>query len=171
MPRLALIVAVTACAWLAPAGACNPDPPVPPILEDHQYDAMARAQLSAEADTVAVGRLQGRLDFVLEEEADGDHRQPDYLFELREGWKEPPPAQLPVPGHWVSCELTLEPGALFLLYLQGSTPLFILPAEAAHEDVEALGDLDWFYTSSGQLIQPELLEGLGGEPAGAEPEP
>jgi hypothetical protein len=169
--RFAAAVLLGVTIGVRPLGACNPEPPLPPILEDHDYDAMARDYLIRESRSIALGRFVGKLEFRIQGPGPGNREQPDYVFEISEGWKEVVPVRLVVPGYWVSCDLPLKEGASFLFYLQGSTPLFIIPAAKVREDLEFLGDLDWFYSRSGQLIRPDILpktedEGQSGEPSG-----
>lgn len=169
MERFTAAVLLGVSIWIRPSVACNPEPPVPPILEDHEYDAMARDYLVREARSIALGRFVGKLEFRIQGPGSAEPNQPDYVFELSEGWKEPVPVRLVVPGYWVSCDLPLQEGASFLFYLQGSTPLFIIPAARVREDLEFLGDLDWFYSRSGQLIRPDILPGTEDEGQPAEP--
>jgi hypothetical protein len=152
-------VAVMACSVMAyrPLAACNPEPPVPPILDGYEYDAAARDYLIRQSDTIALGRYRGKLEFISQGPAGVGGDQPDYVFELTEGWKSSLPARLVVPGHWIACDLRLKVGTSYLFYLDGNTPLFVIPAEDVLEDLEILGDLDWFYTPSGQLIRPDIL--------------
>ncbi len=146
-------------AFAGPALACNPSPPVPPILEGYDYDATARELLLESAPGVAVARFSKRLDLMI-----GDATsQPDYVFEVSEGWGRVAPRQLLIGGYWVDCELDLRPGGHYLLYLEGERPLHILPAEVAAPEVEALGDLDWFYDQRGTLVRPELVKDVGAE--------
>jgi len=164
---LAALLLGLALSWAGAADACNPEPPVPPILEGHEYDDTAREYLTRLASTIAVGRYRGKLDLQLQDNGNRMANLPDYLFDLREGWKSPLPARLVVPGYWVSCDLPLQKGAAYLFYLDGETPLFIVPAEWALDDLETFGDLDWFYSTSGQLIRPDILpNGNGGNTPG-----
>ena len=144
--------------------ACNPDPPVPPILEGHEYDHMAMEYLVRDSVTVALARYVGRVDLLIEGETADAGSQARYVFKLTEGWKQPLPARLVVSGHWLSCELPLRVGGVYLMYLDGTVPLYILPAERAATELDTLGDLDWFYSQTGQLMRPELLQDLGGAP-------
>lgn len=169
MRSIAALLPGLMLSWAVPAHACNPEPPVPPILEGHEYDDTAREYLARLASTVAVGRYSGKLDLQMQGDDTGTSKLPDYLFELREGWKTPLRSRLVVPGYWVSCDLPLQRGAAYLFYLDGETPLFIIPAEWALDDLDTFGDLDWFYTASGQLIRPDILpqgeeENPSGEP-------
>jgi hypothetical protein len=143
------------------AGACNPEPPLPPILEGHAFDAVAREYLARDASTIAIGRFVGKLEIVLESESGSRADQPDYVFHLDQGWKTVLPTRLVVPGYWVSCELPLSPGESYLLYLQGRIPLYIASAETSVDDLEPLGDLDWFYLPSGQIVLPEMVDVVG----------
>ncbi len=159
--RLLIGLALGVAVWCQSVGACNPDPPLPPILEGHEYDAVAREYLSRDATTIAIGSYVGKLDFVMEGEPGSGDKQPDYVFDLYQGWKSVPPARLVVPGYWISCQLALSPGGSYLFFLDGRTPLFILPAEPPLAELEGFGNLDWFYLPSGQLILPEMVEGVG----------
>lgn len=143
------LVGILWCRWL---WACNPDPPRPPILEGHEYDAVAREYLARDATTIAIGRYVGKLDFIMEGATDSGAEQPDYVFDLYEGWKTELSARLIVPGYWVPCRLQLTRGASYLFYLDGRTPLFMLQAEPSMEELEVFGELDWFYLPSGQLV-------------------
>lgn len=167
MRVLAALALCAAVAWRS-AGACNPEPPLPPILEGHEYDAMAREYLSRSATTIAIGRYLSKLDFVMEGDGGTGRHQPDYVFELYQGWKAVLPTRLVVSGYWVSCQLQLSPGASYLFYLEGGTPSFIVPAEPSMTELETLGDLDWFYLPGGQLVTPEMLEGVGDDEPGEE---
>jgi hypothetical protein len=141
----------------APAAACNTDAPVHPILQGHDYDAVAREALSRDATTIAVARFRGRLDLLLEGDSGQDRREfPAYVFELREGWKTPLPARLTVDGYWIPCDLPLRGGAFFLMFLQGSTPLHVLDAIGAESELAALGDIQWFYTQGRELMRPDV---------------
>jgi hypothetical protein len=149
-------------AWAGPARACNPAPPVPPILEGYEYDETARRLLLASSPGVALARFSKRLDLTI-----GDATsQPDYVFEVSEGWGRVAPYRLLIGGYWIDCDLDLRPGGHYLLYLEGERPLYILPAEDAAPEVQALGDLDWFYDQRGTLIRPELVKEVGDEGAG-----
>ena len=150
-------------AW-GPVLACNPSPPVPPILEGHDYDRMAMEYLMRDSVTVALARYVSRVDLLIEGETADAGMQARYVFELTEGWKEPLPARFVVPGHWLSCELPLRVGGVYLMYLDRTVPLYILPAERAAMELDTLGDLDWFYSPTGQLMRPEQLHELGEAP-------
>ncbi len=119
-----------------PALACNPTPPVPPVLEGYAYDDTARRLLLETAPGVAVARFSRRLDLSIAGASD----QPDYVFEVIEGWQRVAPRRLVIGGYWIDCELDLRPGGLYLLFLEGERPLYILPAEEVAPEVEALGD-------------------------------
>ena len=126
--------------------------PLPPILQDHEYDELTRATLVRDATTIALARFRGRLDLVFEPGADSQSRQhPVYVFELREGWKTPLPIRLSLDGHWLSCDLPLHKGAQLLMFLDGSTPLYVMDALAADAELATLGDIDWIYTQVLQL--------------------
>lgn len=145
-------LALVATVWCRPAWGCNPDPPRPPILEGHEYDVVAREYLARDATTIAIGRYVGKLDFIMEGDAGKGTEQPDYVFDLYQGWKAELPARLVVPGYWVPCRLQLKRGASYLLYLDGETPLFMLAADPSMDELMAFGELDWFYQAGGQLV-------------------
>lgn len=148
------------------AVACNDDAPVHPILQGHEYDELARTALSRDATTIAVARFSSRLDLVFEAGQDqGSKQNPVYVFELREGWKAPLPARLSVDGYWISCDLSLQPGAYVIMFLDGSTPLYVMDTVGAEVELAALGDIEWFYTQGGELVRPELIEDTTREPA------
>lgn len=157
LPTAFVLLALTC----GPADACNPEPPLPPILEGHEYDRMAMEYLIRDSVSVALARYVGRVDLLMEGESDDPGSRSRYIFNLRDGWKEAIPARLVVPGHWLSCDLPLRVGGSYLLYLDGTVPLYILPAERAAMDIDALGDLDWFYSPTGQLMRPEMLHDVG----------
>lgn len=164
-----LIPALLLC--VGPALACNPDPPVPPILEGHDYDSMAMEYLIRDSDTVALARYESRVDLLIEGESEGAGERTRYVFTLTEGWKKALPARLVVPGYWLSCELPMRVGGKYLMYLAGSVPAHILPAETAAAEIATLGDLDWFYSQTGELIRPDLLQDLGRAPGPEEDGP
>ena len=162
--RWLLLPLALGAAFAGPVRACNPAPPVPPILEGYEYDETARKLLLASSPGVAVARFSKRLDLTI-----GDATsQPDYVFEVSEGWRRVAPYRLLIGGYWVDCDLGLRPGAYYLLYLEGERPLYILPAEDAAPEVQALGDLDWFYDQRGTLVRPELVNEVGEDEAGEE---
>lgn len=156
---------VTAVALLAnyvgPAAACNPTPPLHPILEGHAYDRMASEYLIRDANTIGIARYVGRVDIFIEEKSADAETRVRYIFDLREGWKDPLPARLVIPGYWLSCDLPLREGGSYLIYLDGAVPLYILPAEKITLELETLGDLDWFYSQTGELKRPELVNEVG----------
>lgn len=151
-----------------PAAACNPDPPLPPILEGHAYDRVAMEYLIRDAVTIGIARYVGRVDIFMEEMSADPETRTRYIFDLREGWKDPLPARLVVPGYWLSCELPLREGGSYLVYLDGTVPLYVLPAERAAVELETLGDLDWFYSQTGELRRPELVNEVGEDGAADE---
>jgi len=152
--RAALLIGLVCCNG---ALACNPGAPVPPVLEGHEYDEVARKFLISESPTIAVARFNGQLELTI-----GDaSQQSDYSFEVTEGWRKPPRRRLILGGYWIPCELDLSIGGHYLLYLEGERPLYILPAERAAPELTVLGDLDWFYDSHGTLIRPELVNDVG----------
>jgi hypothetical protein len=135
------------------AVACNPDPPRPPILAGHDYDATAAEYLVNEARTVVAARLVLRLDLDLAEP--GRNAAPpraDYVFEVLEGWQEETPRRLTIGGYWVSCELGLRTGRVFLLYLDGERLLHAVPVEQIDFELALLGEPDWFYDARGRLV-------------------
>jgi hypothetical protein len=157
-----LFSAVLLLAFYAgPTAACNPDPPLPPILEGHAYDRMAMEYLIRDAVTIGIARYVGRVDIFMEEKSADPETRARYIFDLREGWKNPLPARLVVPGYWLSCELPLREGGSYLVYLDGAVLLYILPAERAATELGTLGDLDWFYSQTGELRRPELVNEVG----------
>jgi hypothetical protein len=140
-------------AW-QPAAACNPHPPRPAILEGYTYDAMAAEFLQGEASSVVAARLSLRLDVELGEQGDsgaGPSRA-DYVFEVLEGWQAETPRRLTIGGHWLSCELGLRAGRVFLLYLDGERLLHAVPAEQLDFELALLGEPDWFYDARGRLV-------------------
>ncbi|MGB5210813.1 MAG: hypothetical protein WBN31_11620 [Gammaproteobacteria bacterium] len=157
-----------AAAILSPttsAVACNPDAPLPPVLEDHAYDDLARKVLMTQAGTIAMARLLTRVDLVFESDGPVARAEmPVYQFDVKDGWKAPGPRRLSLDGHWVSCDLDLKPGAWFLIFLQGDWPLYIRPADDASVDLQILGEIQWFYTRSGELVLPELVEDVPQSP-------
>ena len=154
------LVSATAAALallVSPLGlACNPDFPKPPILERHGWDAVARERIMEDVTTVAVGRLRQRMDIVFNDGSDGG--LPRYVFEFSEGWGPVIPRRQTIAGYWVSCDIRLRNGDYYLFFLDGERPLWILPAVDAGEDVESLGDIDWFYDMKGELVRPELAD-------------
>ena len=139
------------------AWACNPTPPVPPVLEGYTYDETARGLLLESAPGIAIARFSRRLDLSIGEAAS----EPDYVFEVTEGWRRVAPRSLVIGGYWIDCELDLRRGGHYLLYLEGERPIYILRAEEASVEVATLGELDWFYDQSGNLVRPELVKEVG----------
>jgi hypothetical protein len=144
---------------LAPAGpapACNPDPPRPAILEGYSYDAMAARYLLEEASSVVAARLTLRLDTELNDGQAAAGSRAEYVFEVLEGWRAEVPRRLTIGGYWVSCELGLRSGRMFLLYLDGERLLHAVPVEALDFELPLLGEPDWFYDVRGRLVhEPE----------------
>jgi hypothetical protein len=137
-------------AWQA-AAACNPSPPVPPILAGHRYDQTAAEYLLREARSVVAARLALRLDLELAEPGARAPRA-DYVFDVLEGWQEETPRRLTISGYRVSCELELRTGRVFLLYLDGERLLHAVPVEAIDFELALLGEPDWFYDAGGRLV-------------------
>jgi hypothetical protein len=79
---------------------------------------------------------------------------PGYVFEVLEGWKAETARRLTLGGYWLSCELTLEPGRVFLLFLDGDRLLHAVPAERLDFEFGLLGEADWFYDAAGRLHTP-----------------
>jgi len=138
------------CAW-QPVVACNPDPPRPAILQGYAYDRTAAEYLLREARSVVAARLALRLDLELGEPGAPAPRA-DYVFDVLEGWQEETPRRLTIAGTWVSCELELRTGRVFLLYLDGERLLHAVPVEAIDFELALLGEPDWFYDASGRLV-------------------
>jgi hypothetical protein len=162
-----MLLATALASHAAPAIGCNPNAPVPPVLEDHAYDDVARKVLMTQAGTIAMARLLTRVDLLFESDGPtGSAELPTYQFDVKDGWKAPGPRRLSLDGHWISCDLDLKPGAWFLIFLQGDWPLYIRPAEDSSVDLQILGEIQWFYTPSGQLILPELVEDVPQSPRG-----
>jgi hypothetical protein len=152
------VLAVTAMA-ASPATACNPEAPVHPVLRDQPYDSLARKVLSTQAGSIVIARLLTRMDLRFEGDADESRRpQPVYQFDIREGWKQPRPRRLTLDGYWIPCDLAMEPGAWFLMFLEGDRPLHIHSADDPDAGLDELGDIDWFYTQGGELVRPDLVE-------------
>lgn len=138
-------------AWQA-AGACNPEPPRPPILQGYAYDAMAAGALLRDADAVVSARLVSRIDLQLEPDAAAGGASATYVFEVIEGWRDVRPQRLALAGVWVDCALPLERGQVFLLYLAGERLLHAVPAEMLSFEFDLLGDPAWFYDAGGRLV-------------------
>lgn len=152
------VVAVTAMA-ASPAAACNPEAPVHPVLQDQPYDSLARKVLGTQAGTIVIARLLTRMDLSFQGEPGAPGGlQAVYQFDVREGWKRPRPRRLTLDGYWISCSLDLEPGAWFLMFLEGDRPLYIHSADDPAAGLDELGDIDWFYTQGGELVRPDLVE-------------
>lgn len=149
-PVLAGVSLIAGLCVAAGALACNPDPPVPPILEGYAYDRMAAETLVRDAASVVTARLDSIVRLEL---ADGPSSA-TYVFLVLDGWKAVEPRRLAIDGTWVSCDLDLERGRVFLLYLDGPRLLYAVPAEALEEELALLGDVEWFYGPSGQLVEP-----------------
>lgn len=135
----------------APALACSPAPPRPPILAGHAYDATAAEYLARDAASVVAARLALRIDVEFGESPAG-RPQADYVFEVLEGWGAETARRVTISGRWVSCELPLHPGRVFLLYLDGDRLLHAVPAEQLDFELPLLGEPAWFYDAGGQLV-------------------
>lgn len=138
-------------AWQA-AGACNPEPPRPPILQGYAYDAMAAGALLRDADAVVSARLVSRIDLQLAPGAESAGPTATYVFEVIEGWRDVRPQRLALAGVWVDCALPLKRGQVFLLYLAGERLLHAVPAETLSFEFDLLGDPAWFYDAGGRLV-------------------
>ncbi len=143
------------------AAACNPDAPVHPVLQDQPYDSIARKVLALQAETIVIARVLTQMDLTFEG-ADGDDRSslPTYQFDVREGWKQIRSRRLTVDGYWIPCDLVVTPGSWFLMFLDGDRPLYLRSADDAQADLDALGDIEWFYTQGGELVRPDLVEAV-----------
>lgn len=151
VPVTGMLIVLT--AWQS-ALACNPDPPRSPILHGHAYDAMAAEYLLREARTVVAARLALRVDLEVATGGASDAAPPraDYVFEVLEGWKEETPRRLTITGYWVSCDLGLRAGRVFLLYLDGERLVHAVPVEQIDFELALLGEPDWFYDARGRLV-------------------
>jgi hypothetical protein len=136
--------------WMGPAWSCNPAPALPPILEGYAYDAMAAETLIRDAGSVVTARLSQ----VVELDLGAGPVEKTYVFEVIEGWGAVQPRRLAIEGVWVSCELPLDRGRVFLMYLDASRLLHALPGEDVDTELALLGDVDWFYGPSGRLVEP-----------------
>ena len=160
-----MMLAAALASLATPAIACNPNAPVPPVLEEHAYDDVARKVLMTQAGTIAMARLLTRVDLLFESDGPSASAElPTYQFDVKDGWKAPGPRRLSLDGHWISCDLDLKPGAWFLIFLQGEWPLYIRPAEDSSVDLQILGEIQWFYTQGGELVLPELVEDVPQSP-------
>ena len=158
---LVVLAALTALTALTSrqAFACNPDAPVPPIMEDHGYDRIAMEYLLDDAQSVAIGRYTGRLDIVVEGGATGGH--PNFLFELTDGWKAVMPRRQVISAYWIPCPMEFQIGSHYMMYFTEGRPLYLLSAREASPEFDALGEFDWFYNQRGQLIRPDLVNEVG----------
>jgi hypothetical protein len=147
----ALFALALAAAW-QPALACNPSPPRPPVLEGYDWDETAAEVLLRDARSVVAARFKLRVD--TETPAGADPLRAGYVFEVLEGWKAETARRLTLGGYWLSCELTLEPGRVFLLFLDGDRLLHAVPAERLDFEFGLLGEADWFYDAAGRLHTP-----------------
>lgn len=130
-----------------------------PVLQDQSYDSIARKVLTLQADSIVIARVLTQVDLTFEKAGDDDRSSlPTYLFDVREGWKQIRSRRLTVDGYWVPCDLALTPGSWFLMFLDGDRPLYLRSADDAQADLDALGDIEWFYTHGGELVRPELID-------------
>lgn len=144
------IVVGLALLAAAPAIACNPSPPRPPVLEGYPYDLSAARALARDAASVVTARYASPVQLEL-----GEQRRTSYVFDVQEGWKAVVARRLAVDGFWISCDLELRPGAHYLLYLDGERVLWALPAETlGRDELQLLGDVDWYYGPGGSLVRP-----------------
>jgi hypothetical protein len=156
----ASVLVAVAAAW-QPAAACNPQPPRHAVLEGYPYDAMAAEYLIRDARSVVAARLAHRLDLQLDAPGDapGDApARPDYVFEVIEGWQDITPRRIAISGYWVSCNLQLRAGRVFILYLEGERLLHAVPVEEIDFELALLGEPGWFYDARGRLVEPEEVE-------------
>ena len=142
-----------------PTLACNPEAPVPPIMEEQGYDRVAMEFLLKDVETVAVGRFSGRLDILVE--GAGSEGYPSFVFELTDGWKKVAQRRQVISGYWIPCELEPQVGNHYIIYLTAGRPLHLLSAREAEAEFEALGEFDWFYDQRGELIRPDLVNDVG----------
>lgn len=151
-PRVMLLSCGLALLAVQPAAACNPDPPRPPVLEGHSYDAMAAGHLVRESDTVAAARLATVLELELDDGRPAGTRK-DYVFEVLEGWNAVVPRRLVIGGHWVDCAIEPRVGRVFLLYLDGTRLLHAVPVERLDVELQLLGEPAWFYDAGGRFVR------------------
>jgi hypothetical protein len=152
--RALLLSSALASLVPAPAAACNPDPPRPPVLEGYRYDAMAAGHLVRESDTVAAARLATVLELELElDDGRSAGARTDYVFEVLEGWNAVVPRRLVIGGHWVDCAIEPRVGRVFLLYLDGTRLLHAVPVEQLDVELQLLGEPAWFYDAGGRLVR------------------
>lgn len=145
---------LTTLAWQS-AAACNPGPPKPAALAGYPYDAAAAGHLQRDAGSIVAARLALRVDLEIGDSGTTPVRS-DYVFEVLEGWKALTPRRLTIAGYWVSCELDLQAGRVFLLYLEGERLLHAVPVEQLDFELTLLGEPGWFYDARGRLVeQPE----------------
>lgn len=150
MKLVLLVAGLLPVLAASPVLACNPAPPRPTILQGYAYDAKAAEYLVRDAASVVAARLALRIDIDLGEPAAG--RQADYVFEVLEGWGAETARRVTIGGRWVSCELPLQPGRVFLLYLDGQRLLHAVPAEQLDFEFPLLGEPAWFYDAGGRLV-------------------
>jgi hypothetical protein len=153
------VLIVLAAMAVRQAGACNPDAPLPPIMEDHGYDRMAMEYLVENAQSVAIGRYTGRLDILVEGDTAGGHQ--NFLFELTDGWKSVMPRRQVINAYWIPCPAEFQTGSHYIMYLTEGRPLYLLSVREAGPEFDLLGELDWFYDQRGELIRPDLVNEVG----------
>jgi hypothetical protein len=144
--------ALLALAAILPAPAafaCNPAPPLPPVLDGYAYDDAAVRALVHDAGSIASARFVSRVDLELSAEP----RQ-SYVFQVIEGWKAIVPRRLVISGYWIGCELGLGAGEVYLLYLDGERLLWAVPARELDSELDVLVDVAWYYDAAGQLVEP-----------------
>ena len=157
--RVRKVLVVLAAMTARQVFACNPDAPVPPIMEDHGYDRVAMEYFIENAQSVAIGRYTGRLDIVVEGDEAGGH--PRFLFELTDGWKVVVPRRQVVSDYWIPCPLEFQMGSHYMIYFTEGRPIYLLSAREAGPEFDVLGELDWFYDQRGELIRPDLVSEVG----------
>jgi hypothetical protein len=150
---LAAALVVTLAAQ--PVVACNPTPPRPAALDGYPYDAAAAGHLQRDAVSIVAARLALRVDLEIGDTGMTPARS-DYVFDVLEGWKGVTLRRLTLGGFWLACALELQPGRVFLLYLEGARVLHAVPVDQLDFELAVLGEPDWFYDARGRLVeQPE----------------
>ncbi len=150
-----VIVLLLAHAGWAATAACNPDPPLPPVMQGHHYDEVAAAQLLVDAKSVVAARLELRVDLELPSPDDVAADAPlsaTYVFEALEGWQAPTSRRISLSGYWVPCDIEPQAGRVFLLYLEGERLLHAVPVAALDFELAMLGEPDWFYDARGRFV-------------------
>ncbi len=140
-----------------PAAACNPDPPLPPILEGHAYDRVAMEYLIRDAVTIGIARYVGRVDYSWKKVC-GPETGPATSSICGKAGRIPflPGLLSPATG---SRAIT-APRGRFLSRLPGRHRAPLCPPRR-ERGAGALGDLDWFYSQTGELRRPELVNEVG----------